>query len=48
LPAADAQLVEGEGEGEEEEEEEEVCSTFPEEKRWHPFTVSKMKGLRSG
>lgn len=22
--------------------------TFPEEKRWHPFTVSKMKGLRSG
>lgn len=22
--------------------------TFPEEKRWHPLTVSKMKGLRSG
>lgn len=22
--------------------------TFPEEKRWHPFTVSKTKGLRSG
>lgn len=22
--------------------------TFPEEKRWHPLTVSKIKGLRSG
>lgn len=22
--------------------------TFPDEKRWHPFTVSKMNGLRSG
>lgn len=25
-----------------------TCQTFPEEKRWHPLTVSKTKGLRSG